>query len=85
MLGYDRSKSRAIREWIVFSLCLGIGAHIVLGLILHSPELWPLKSIWVYGLLISFSVYVIVQLGRSLWWWLRGVSDSDTGNVISDD
>ena len=85
MLGYDRSKSRAIREWIVFSLCLGIGAHIVLGLILHSPELWPLKSIWVYGLLISLSVYVIVQLGRSLWWWLRGVSDSDTGNVISDD
>ena len=85
MLGYDRSKSRAIREWIVFSLCLGIGAHIVLGLILHSPELWPLKSIWVYGLLIPFSVYVIVQLGRSLWWWLRGVSDSDTGNVISDD
>ena len=85
MLGYGRSKSKAIREWIIFSLCLGIGAHIVLGLILHSPELWPLKSLWIYGLFISFSVYAVVQLSRSLWWWFRSVSDSNTGDSTNDD
>ena len=85
MLGYDQSKSRVIREWIIFSLCLGIGAHIVLGLMLHSPELWPLKSLWIYGLFISFSVYVVVQLGRSLWWWFRSASHADAGDPTNDD
>lgn len=85
MLGYGWSKSKAIREWIIFSLCLGIGAHIILGLVLHSPELWPLKSLWIYGLLISFSVYLVVQMSRSLWWWFRSVSNSNTGNSTDAD
>ena len=85
MLGYDQSKSRVIREWIIFSLCLGIGAHIVLGLMLHSPELWPLKSLWIYDLFISFSVYAVVQLGRSLWWWFRNVPASSIGDPTNDD
>lgn len=68
MMADGQKSSKAIREWIIFSLCLGLGAHIVLGLMLHSPELWPLHSLWIYGLLISFSVYVVVQLARSLWW-----------------
>ena len=84
MLGYGWSKSKAIREWIIFSLCLGIGAHIVLGLVLHSPELWPVKSLWIFGLLISFFVYVVVQLSRSLWWWFRSVSNSNAGNLTDD-
>ena len=84
MLGYGWSKSKAIREWIIFSLCLGIGAHIVLGLVLHSPELWPVKSLWIFGLLISFFVYVVVQLSRSLWWWFRSVSNSSAGNLTDD-
>ena len=85
MLGYGRSKSRALREWIIFSLCLGIGAHIVLGLVLHSPELWPLKSLWIYGLLISFSVYLVVQMSRSLWCWFRSAPNSNTGNPTNVD
>ena len=84
MLGCDRSKSKVTREWIIFSLCLGIGAHVVLGIALHSPELWPLKSLWIYGFFISFSLYVVVQLSRSVWWWVRSISNSNIVNSTDD-
>jgi len=56
------------REWIIFAICLGLGGHIALGVILHAPELWPwndagLAGLWVYG---------IVQLVRWLWWIVGG-------------
>lgn len=81
MIGHDRQKSNAIREWIIFSISLGLGAHIVLGLMLHSPEAWPTESLWVYGLLISLSVYIVVQLSRSLWWVYRGSFKSDVSDT----
>lgn len=84
MMEHDRQKSKAIREWIIFSLSLGLGAHIVLGLVLHSPESWPIQSLWVYGLLISLSVYVVVQLGRSLWWFFRSHSSMQASNLPDD-
>ncbi|MGH7164261.1 MAG: hypothetical protein ACREIS_01910 [Nitrospiraceae bacterium] len=60
------------REWIIFAICLGFGGHVVLGLILHAPELWPWKDAGVRGLLVGLSVYVSVQLCRSLWWVMTG-------------
>lgn len=84
MIGHDRQKSNAIREWIIFSISVGVGAHIVLGLMLHSPDDWPTESLWVYGLLISLSVYVVVQLSRSLWWVFRSNSRSDLSDTSDD-
>lgn len=65
-------KSRWIREWIIFAICLGLGGHIALALLLHAPEQWPANTLWLYGLLCALSVYVCVQLLRSAWWWYRG-------------
>ena len=28
-----------IREWIIFALCLGVGGHIGLGVVMHAPGL----------------------------------------------
>lgn len=60
-----------VREWIIFAICLGLGGHIVLGVVLHAPDLWPWRDAGLYGLLVGLSVYVVAQLARSLWWLLR--------------
>jgi hypothetical protein len=59
------------REWIVFAICLGLGGHVVLGLILHAPDAWPWRDAGTYGLLVGLSVYAVVQLGRAFWWFIR--------------
>ena len=64
------------REWIIFAICLGFGGHVVLGLILHAPELWPWRDAGVRGLLVGLSVYVAVQLCRSVWWVMKGRAGS---------
>jgi hypothetical protein len=69
-----------VREWIIFAICVGLGGHIVLGVILHAPSLWPWRDAGLYGLLVGFSVYVMVQLTRSLWWFLRSKTKTDAGN-----
>lgn len=69
----DQSRKVAIaREWIIFALCLGLGGHVVLGLLLHAPEAWSWSGAGVRGLLIGLSLYVGVQFLRSLWWLYRG-------------
>lgn len=65
-------RARIAREWIIFAICLGLGGHIVLGLILHAPELWSWSDAGVRGLFVGLSVYVLVQLIRSLWWVIKG-------------
>ena len=65
-------RTTLVREWVVFALCLGLGGHIVLGVILHAPEKWPWTDAGVHGLLVGLSVYVVVQLVRSVWWLIRG-------------
>jgi hypothetical protein len=68
----DTSRKATIaREWIIFALSLGLGGHIVLGLMLHAPEQWRWDELGAKGLLIGISVYVVVQLMRSCWWALR--------------
>ena len=73
----DKSKSRAIKEWVIFAVCMGLGGHIALALLLHAPtDQWPDRAPWFsvvgFSLSLSFSVYVGVQLIRSAWWFVRG-------------
>lgn len=66
------SKPQMIREWIIFALCLGLGGHIALAVVLHAPERWPWSHAGLYGLVLGVGVYVAVQLVRTLWWAVRG-------------
>jgi hypothetical protein len=50
---------------------MGIGGHIVLGIVLHAPDSWPWDEAGRYALLVGLSVYVTVQVVRSLWWAWR--------------
>lgn len=72
------SQSHIVREWIVFALCLGLGGHIALGVVLHSPERWPWSHAGLYGLVIGVAVYFAVQLVRTLWWAVRGRSKPES-------
>jgi hypothetical protein len=56
-----------MREWIIFALCLGVGGHVALGVVLHAPELWPWSTAGFYGLLSGLGIYAVVQGGRGLW------------------
>lgn len=66
-----------MREWIIFALCLGVGGHIALGVILHAPNFWPWSTAGFYGLLSGLVVYVVVQGGRALWKVLRSAKNRD--------
>ncbi len=56
-----------LREWIIFALCLGVGGHVALGVMLHAPDLWPWSTAGFYGLLSGLLVYAVVQGGRLIW------------------
>ena len=81
------SRSNLVREWIIFALCLGLGGHIVLAIILHNPEIWPWSQAGFRALLVGLSAYVIVQVTRSLWWLVRGrarrLDDADPSEDFS--
>ena len=72
------SKSHMVREWIVFALCLGLGGHIALAVVLHAPERWPGTHAGLYGLVLGVGVYVAVQLIRTFWWVVRGRSKAES-------
>lgn len=69
-----------IREWIIFAICLGLGGHVALGIILHAPQLWSWQDAGLRGVLIGLLLYVAVQVGRSLWWVIRGRTRPDREN-----
>jgi hypothetical protein len=60
-----------MREWIIFALCLGVGGHVALGVMLHAPDLWPWSTAGFYGLLSGLAVYALVQGGRGFWKLLK--------------
>ncbi len=64
----DFSKKTMIREWIVLALCLGLGAHVALGFLLHGSLSWPTEAFGFYGILFGVVIYVVVQVCRSVWW-----------------
>ena len=72
------SKSHMIREWIVFALCLGLGGHMALAVVLHAPERWPWSHAGLYGLVLGAGVYGVVQLVRALWWAACGRSKAES-------
>lgn len=65
------NKRTVAREWIIFAISMGLGGHIVLGIILHAPEVWPWPRAGTFALLLGLAVYLVVQLTRSLWWLLK--------------
>lgn len=66
-----KSKPNLLKEWIIFALCIGAGAHIALGLVLHAPERWPVSTAWVNGFLLAVSCYICVQLIRAIYWFWK--------------
>lgn len=68
-----------IREWIVFAICLGVGGHVALGVILHAPDLWTLREAGLNGLLSGLAIYAAVQAVRWAWWMWRGTASSQSG------
>ena len=68
------TKKTMIREWIVLALCLGLGAHVALGVLLHGSLDWPTESYGLYGIYFGIFIYVVVQVSRSLWWTWKGQS-----------
>lgn len=65
------SRRAIAREWIIFAISMGLGGHIVLGIILHAPDAWPWSRAGTFALLLGLAVYLVVQLIRSLWWLLK--------------
>ena len=60
-------KNIVFREWIIFAISMGTGAHIALGLILHAPDKWDWSHTAVHTFLIGLSVYIAAQVSRSIW------------------
>jgi hypothetical protein len=78
-------KTAIAREWIIFAISLGLGGHVVLGLMLHAPDIWSWNEAGLQGLLIGLSAYVAVQLSRSVWWVVRGSRRSQNAEIGTDD
>ena len=73
-------KSNIVREWIVFALCLGLGGHMALAVVLHAPEQWLWSHAGLYGMVLGVGTYAAVQLVRALWWAVRVRSNSESLN-----
>ncbi len=69
-----------IREWIVFAICLGVGGHVALGVILHAPDLWTLREAGLNGLLSGLAIYAAVQAGRWAWWMWKAPVGPHSGS-----
>ncbi len=71
MFAAGNTRLKFVKEWVIFALCLGLGGHLALALLLHAPEQWPADTLWIYGVLLALAVYMAVQLLRSVWWLCR--------------
>lgn len=61
------NKTTMVREWVVFALCLGLGAHVALGVLLHGSLDWPTETFGLYGIFFGLGIYGVVQVSRSVW------------------
>ena len=71
------SKKTFLREWIIFALCLGLGAHVALGFLLHGGRSWPTEWYGIYGALFGLGIFIMVQISRSIWWIWKGKKPED--------
>jgi hypothetical protein len=55
------------QEWIIIALCLGVGGHIALGVVMHAPGFWPWSTTGLYSILCGLAVYGLVQGARVFW------------------
>ena len=63
----DKSKSRAIKEWVIFAVCMGLGGHIALALLLHAPaDQWPQRVPMVLRRRILPLVLILRLCGRAV-------------------
>lgn len=67
-----------MREWIIFALCLGVGGHVALGVMLHAPDLWPWRTAGFYGLLSGLVIYAVAQGIRGVWKIFRAPHESSS-------
>ena len=72
------SKKTVLREWIVCAICFGLGAHVALGVLLHGGRNWPTEWYGFYGALFGVFIYVMVQVGRSIWWVWKGKKSTES-------
>ena len=77
MLGSNKAM---VREWIILGLSVGVGGHVALGLVLHEPGKWQTDLLGIYGIFIGLSIYVLVQVGRSVWWLFRSDRQSQANH-----
>lgn len=70
------TKTTMVREWIVLALCLGMGAHVALGVLLHGSLGWPTETFGLYGIFFGLCIYGVVQVSRSVWRIWQGKSKS---------
>lgn len=68
-----------VREWILVALCLGLGGHLALGVMLHAPGLWDMKNAWWYGLFLGVGVYLGTHILRALWWLVKSHGQAEPG------
>ena len=65
------TKKTIVREWIVLAISLGFGAHVALGVLLHGSLDWRTEDFGFYGIFFGVFIYVVVQIGRSIWWVMK--------------
>ena len=62
-------KTILVREWIIFSLSIGLGGHVALGLVLHDPS-YTQDMGW-NTVFIGLFLYVLFQALRSVYLAIR--------------
>ena len=72
-MAIDQSKKKktVFREWIIFAISMGAGAHVALGMILHAPERWDWNHTATHTILIGFAIYGVIQIIRSFRWIIK--------------
>ena len=64
-------KTVVAREWIIFALSFGLGGHVALGVMLHSPTPERWHTIGWNVVFLGLAVYAAVQAGRSIFLAIR--------------
>jgi DMSO reductase anchor subunit len=64
-------KAALAREWIILALSFGLGGHVALGFVLHSPSPERWQAMGWNAVFFGVFVYVTVQASRSIYLAIR--------------